>query len=206
MLCAAGAALATPEIATSPSSEPDEPKDRSTDIALGLILGGTDVGDVDGPGVGFQLMIGRRFGPLALLGEYAYHSVGDGPNDAQSRNGNVNRLGVVARFDAWSIGAVDGRLRGALYFEGGAGRHHVAWDKGGSLTRNDLSFGFGFQQRVRVGDTRRSIGWFTGLRGQLARAPDVDATPTCDGPCDTLTVPSRRDLSLFWMFGINFGR
>jgi len=193
-------AAAQPQIATS---APQVPR---YDLNVGLILGGTDVGDVTGPGFGLHVMAGRDVGPFVLSLDYAYHSVGDAQMDEQQRSGNVNRLGLTARYDVWEIGGV--RLKGKIYTEAGAGRHIVSWNKGGTLSRFDAAVGFGVRQEGLVGPAHklRKIGWYTGIRAHLARAPGTGQPATCDGPCDRMTGPSRRDLSMFWVFGINFGK
>jgi hypothetical protein len=208
-----GAARATPTIATS--QEPPEPMDRRTEINLGMLLGGSDVGQSSRGTFGIQVDIGRRFGDLVLLGEYGYLSVGEGGG---SSPGSLSRLGVTARYSLLRTSGAPNRygrrkpVSGDYWMEAGAGMQRITWDTGGVLTRPDLVLGFGWQLDVVLG--RRSAhpryyGPYVAFRANLSRAPDstvADLPATCGGPCDTATRPSQNDVGLFFHFGVNWGR
>jgi hypothetical protein len=86
----------------------------------------------------------------------------------------------------------------------------LAWDAGGTLTRPDVTLGFGLQlDKVidRRADRPRMFGPYVGFRAHLARSPEEpDGDPTCGGPCDEATHPSRNNVGLFFHFGVNWGK
>jgi hypothetical protein len=198
VVLAPATALATPHIATERA-----PKERRNELFVGMLAGGAEVGDVSGSGVGVQIDAGRRFGDLSVLAEYGYHSV--------ARKGTQSRLGMTARYALVTIGGARSPLASEWWVEAGAGRQRVVWDAGGVLNRNDAVLGFGMHLQGRLGrrDARpRHVGPYLAIRAMLARAPEADPAPppTCGGPCDYPTTPSRNDVSLFLHYGMYFGR
>lgn len=214
MLLVPATAVATPTIATG--VEPEPKGDRRTEIDLGMLVGGSDIVQSRRATYGLHLNIGRRFGDLALLGEYNYLIVG---KESSTNQGSLSRLGVVARYSLLrTSGAPNkygrrGPLSGDYWFEAGAGIQRLAWDVGGTLTRPDVVLGFGLQFNGVIGrrsDNPRYLGPYVAFRANVSRVPEasLDSTMplTCGGPCDTATRPSRNDVSMFVHFGINWAR
>ena len=56
----------------------DAPAPREVDSRLGMLLGGSDVGDADGFSVGVSGALGYRIGDITLRGLFDYYRVGDG--------------------------------------------------------------------------------------------------------------------------------
>ena len=173
-------------------------------------VGGSDIGDVSGPGVGLNATLGRRFGSLTLLGEYGYLSVGESAYSSEARRGNMSRLGLTARYSVLTTGEGERSTIGAdFWVEAGGGRHRVAWHEGGTLTRNDVVLGFGVQMNVKLNKNSpkpRYFGPYFAFRAHMARAPESGAPVVCGGPCDNATAPSRNDVSIFFNVGMHWGR
>lgn len=199
-------AWATPYIATS---EPEPPL-RRTEMHLGMLVGNSDIGDVSGPGVGFEVNVGRRFGDLTLLGQLAYMGVGESRYQVDARRGELARVGLIGRYSMFDIAAAK-PLAYDFWIEAGGGRQRVSWEQGGTLTRNDLTLGLGMHIDATIeqdGNSPSHLGPFFALRFNLARAPSLadDSMPTCGGPCDTATTPSSNDISVFFHAGMYWGR
>lgn len=204
----AGAANAQPILA----ADAEEPRyDDRTEVDLGMLAGGSDIGPDKRSTFGLHMGIGRRFGDLVLLGEYSYLAIGK--PDSQSR-GAMNRLGVVARYSLLRTKGGPGArsaVSGDYWLEAGAGMQRVTWDAGGTLERPDLVLGFGWQLDAVIGRRTRKpryFGPYVAFRASLSRAPEstMELVPTCAGPCDTETTPSQNDVSMFFHFGLNWGR
>lgn len=205
VLSAAAEASARNYIA-GPAPAPKKKGERRTEINFGLLVGGSDVGDINGTGVGLNLNLGRRFGDLVALGEYNHQTVGK-----RGTRGRMNRLGLTLRYSLLRLGLKKKRdPMGVDWFaELGAGRQYIAWNEGGRLARNDVQLGFGMQMmgRVKRADKYRYVGPYFAFRARAARAPkSANVMPTCAGPCDKPTGPPRTDVSLFFHVGMNFGR
>jgi hypothetical protein len=194
------AAWATPYIATE-----EKPRTRRTELHIGMLAGGSDIGDMHGPGVGLEVNAGMRLSDLTILGQLDYLGVGESRYTEDPRRGDLMRLGLAAR-NPLALG---------FWLEAGGGRQRIAWDRGGTLTRNDLVLGFGVQLDAKLGSSSgkpRYLGPYFAFRANMARAPEpTDAsdpmtTPTCGGPCDTATNPSATDISVFFNFGMHWGR
>lgn len=201
-------ASATPYIAASA----EEPSHRRNEIHIGMLVGGSDVGDVGGPGVGIQLNAGRRFGDIAVYGQFDYLGVGESSYEIESpRRGSLTRGGLAARYLLLEIGERESPLGVNFWVEAGGGYQRVAWDGGGILSRNDIQLGFGLQLDGKLGRMSpdpRYFGPYFAFRANIARAPEAETgqMPTCNGPCDQATLPSRNDVSLFFNFGMHWGR
>lgn len=192
----------------------DGEHESRTEVDIGFLVGGEDIGPQRRFARGLQVNLGRRFGDLALLAEYNYLRLGDAGSGSQ---GSMSRAGVVARYSLLRTGTDrDGRGRrsvvsGDFWLEGGAGVQRITWDVGGRLHRPDGVLGFGWQLNGVIGrkESRpRYYGPYVAFRAHFARAPDHDDTvmATCGGPCDRATKPSRNDVGLFFHVGVNWGR
>lgn len=212
LLSTVGAAGAsTPAIAVSEHSSDDGPARHRFELDIGMLVGGSDVGDVEGSAVGLHLSAGIRRGPLALRAEYDYQSVGEPDWMSDARQGSLTRVGAVARYSILTIGGERSPVATDWWVEAGGGRQRIAWDGGGLLTRDDLALGFGMQLDARIDRRSRRpkhVGPYIAFRAHLARAPTQgrDPQPTCGGPCNQATAPSKNDASLFFHFGMSFGR
>jgi hypothetical protein len=202
-----GLASATPYVAVSPPDEPPLPK--RLEVNIGMLAGGTDVGEVSGPGVGVIGSAGLRMGPMSLLGEASYTSVGDSPQLSVPVRGRRSRVGGVVRYSLLDLNRERSPLSTDFWVEGGVGRQHIAWNRGGTLERWDGIAGFGLQLNGKLDRKTgqpRYFGPYFAFRANVARAPDSPMEPTCSGPCDKATRSSRADVSMFFHFGLNWGR
>ena len=206
-LVGAGHAWASGEIAIdapSPSAE------SRTELNLGFMVGGGDVGLSKRYQRGVSLDVGRRFDDWVLLAQYAYLGVGRPESDA---TGSMTRLGLLARYSLVRTHHQrrDGSpLSGDYWVEAGAGVERIAWHGGGTLTRPDIAIGVGVQLDAvirRTSDAPSWLGPYLGFRAVIAREPDRDseAMPTCTGVCNRDTVPSQNDTALFFVAGLNWG-
>jgi len=201
-------AIASPIMARSPY--PEKPKDRSTEVQVGMLIGGADVGDVTGSGVGMQLSLGRRYGEWTVSGEFNYMGISH-RNDVEPE-GTMSRVSMLGRLNVLEFGGGRTPIMGRLWMEGGLGVQRVAWDAGGILTRPDIAFGFGFSWagilNRKEPKKKKTIGWFVAFRAHFAQAPKSTSAgaPMCAGPCDRATGPSRNDVSMFANFGFHWGR
>lgn len=204
-------ASATPSIATSDEAPK---KERRTEVNVGLLAGGTDVGENSRYTVGIQAQAGRRFGDLILLGEFGY--LGLGRSDSANQ-GTMTRAGLTVRYSLLRTNNWSKRpykrspVTGDYWVELGAGMERIAWDRGGVVHRPDLVMGFGWQMNVvidRKSNKPKYYGPFVAFRASGARAPEstLSMPSTCGGPCDTATPPPQNDISLMFHTGINWGR
>jgi hypothetical protein len=202
---------AQPVIATGGDlpARPEQPAQHSIDGRVGMVLGGSDVGDANGFSMGVAGGLGYRIGDVTLRGTFDYYRVGDGSDEAQQRRGRASRFGAAARYSFANLGA-DSTAICDFWGELGAGYEHVDWMHGGVLDRPSVELALGFDfggkgDRDRDG-RRRSAGYYMAFRTFLAEAPaQPDAMATCGGPCDTATTPSRTDVTMFFDFGVHFG-
>lgn len=182
-------------------------------LGLGMLVGGYTVGPISGPAVGVHLDIGRQMGPLAIYGEYNLLSIGESSMDTENPvTGMLNRFGINARYHFVEFSDRRDKIQGAFWVEGGLGHQQINWQEGGVLRRQDVSFGFGAQFNVRIGDRYKPnpkvFGFYYAFKATVARAPDSDKVlpPTCGGPCDYPTPPSPNDFGLYFNFGLQWGR
>jgi len=182
-------------------------------LGLGMLVGGYSVGPIDGPAVGVHLDVGRQMGALSIYGEYNLLSIGESSTNIEDPvRGMLNRFGVNARYHFVEFSDRHDKLQGAFWVEGGLGQEQINWQKGGVLRRQDVSFGFGAQFNVRIGDRYKPnpkvFGFYYAFKATIARAPDSDKVlpPTCGGPCDYPTPPSPNDFGLYFNFGLQWGR
>jgi hypothetical protein len=178
---------------------------------VGMLLGGSDVGDADGFSMGVSAGLGYRIGDVTLRGLFDHYRVGDGSNEANVRRGRGTRVGGALRY---SFANTDERSKGMgvdFWGEAGFGMEHVNWRQGGVLDRpsGELAVGFEFDGRgARDSRTRkqRHVGYFMAFRSLIAQGPEMDGPATCGGPCTKATKPSRTDVSMFFEFGVHWGR
>lgn len=183
---------------------------REVEGRIGLLLGGSDVGDADGFSVGVSGGLGYRIGDVTLRGLFDYYRVGDGSGEAMDRKGRASRFGGALRYSFANTGW-ESHTPVDFWGEVGAGYEHVAWRHGGVLDRPNAEFAFGLDVGHRGaanahGD-RRSIGYFMDFRTLVAQAPEMTgAMATCSGPCTEATKPTRTDVSMFFELGVRWGR
>jgi hypothetical protein len=144
-----------------------------------------------------------------LRGTFDYYRVGDGGGEALQRNGRASRLGGAVRYSLANNGTNPG-VSVDFWGELGLGFEHVAWRRGGVLDRpsGELAVGFdvGFRGQPNSRNAPRKIGYFMALRTLVGQGPELDVMPTCGGPCTRATKPSRTDISMFFAFGVHWGR
>jgi len=196
-------ARAEPAIATEVPRTPHRYEAR-----IGMLLGGGDVGDVNGPSRGVHASLGARYGEVTGMVEYDYLSINDEDDQPMHRHGTLSRGGLVAR---WSLFHTDDDAAMAVdyWIEGGAGLERVAWGPGGVLDRPDLVLGFGAEldgHPYYASEHPRHLGMWLGLRAVIARAPAGDEPAVCGGPCSMATPPSRNDVALYFSWGMHWGR
>jgi hypothetical protein len=191
-------------------ARPPAPTYKEVDARLGLLLGGTDVGDADGFAPGASAAIGYRIGDITLRGMFDYYRVGDGSGETMSRNGRGSRVGGAIRY-AFAHSPFDSKTAADLWGELGAGYEHVAWRHGGVVDRpsGELAVGMdlGFRgDRDASSGRRKTIGYFMAFRTLVGEGPELaGVTATCSGPCTKATMPSRTDLSMFFELGVRWG-
>jgi hypothetical protein len=187
-----------------------EPMFKQVDARVGLLLGGSDVGDADGFSTGVSGALGYRMGDVTLRGLFDHFRVGDGGDEVMSRKGRSARLGGALRY-AFARNELDAKSRVDFWGELGAGYEHVAWRHGGILDRpsGELAVGLdlgGQGDRDRDG-RHRKFGTFLAFRTLVAHGPKMTGvTATCGGPCTQATTPSRTDVSMFFELGVHWGR
>ena len=186
------------------------PMFKQVDARLGLLLGGSDVGDADGFSAGVSGAIGYRLGELTLRGMVDYYRVGDGGDEAMNRKGRATRLGGALRY-SFAHNSYESSVGVDFWGELGAGYEHVSWRQGGILDRPSGELAVGFDVGGR-GDrdargNRRKVGYFMAFRSLIAQGPEMaGVTATCGGPCTEATKPSRTDVTMFFELGVHWGR
>ncbi len=213
---AAVLALAAEARARSPSSYGDGSPQSAFQkshwlFRFGLAVGNADVADLHGAGVGGHFSLARSFGKLELKADYDLVNVTEGePYVDHPRAGLMHRGGAGVRWQP--IGLVIGkRLNTGFWVEGTVGREFFAWDKGGTLTRNDVSIGVGVDflgNFADWGERAKLFGFGWSFRFLIADNPyaDVNAVSVCGGPCDTPTPAPRYDLSFLFVLELQYGR
>lgn len=192
------------------------PGPRRVEGRIGMMLGGSDVGDADGFSIGVTGGVGYRIGATTLRATLDHYRVGDSEGEAIVRRGRGTRLGGAVRYAFASSVDPERARRGVgfeLWGELGLGLEHVGWREGGVLDRPSAELAVGFEldgfgrldERTR---RRRHVGYFLAFRSLIAEGPAPDgATPVmCGGPCDKATRPSRTDVSMFFEVGLHWGR
>jgi hypothetical protein len=210
--CLAACLLASlPSIATAQTIAEDasaEKTERRVDTRIGLLTGHGDVGDVDGPSTGVHASLGYRLGDATFMAEYGYLKIGDSDGEPMSRDGRMSRAGAALRWRIADVAKPGSPVGLEFWTEAGAGIERVTWQRGGVLTRPDLALGFGFEIDGRGWrqPRPRHFGAYVGFRATVARAPGDAGPAMCEGPCTEATPPSRNDVSLYFHFGLHWGR
>ena len=188
------------------------PAPRFWDARIGMLAGVADVGDTDGGSIGVTGAYGYHVGDVGLRAELAYYRVGDDPEATDPRRGRGERAALLARYSFAST-APTNTFIADLWGEAGAGYEHVAWKTGGVLDRpsGELAVGVNLGMRRDTGhgsiDRRKRVGYFMDVRSWIGEAPLVPgAMPGCGGPCTMATTPPRTDISMFFEFGVHWGR
>lgn len=184
------------------------PKIRRSELRVGMLIGQSDVADVDDRGFGLHLSAGRRFGDLTLSAELDHLTVGDDEHtwdpDYQPRVGRQTRFGGALRYSLLTLASERMPIAVDWWLEAGGGYERTGWQGGGVLSRPDAVFGFGFDLDVTPGG--RHYGPYVAVRSHLARGPRPPGEASCGGPCDQATLPSRADIGVFFHMGLHFGR
>jgi hypothetical protein len=209
-VAAAAAPAAAQVVATTADRDlASPPTPHYWDARVGMLAGAATVGDSDGTSLGVTGGFGYHLGAFALRGELDYYRIGDDPDVAMSRRGRATRAAALLRY-AFASTAPDDSFIGTLWGEAGAGYERVAWATGGVLDRPDAELALGTDLGGRYGDSKRHpkrLGAFLDVRSYLAASPaDPSAPVTCGGPCTMPTQPPRTDVSLFFEFGVFWGR
>ena len=187
------------------------PTPREVDARLGMVLGGADVGDADGFSIGASAGLGYRIGDLTLRGLFDYYKVGDGDGEALQRKGRAMRVGAAVRYSFANNGLDREGFLADFWGELGAGYEHVSWRQGGVLDRPNGEIAIGVDLGHRGDENargdRKKIGYFMAFRSFVAQGPEMNGVmETCGGPCNASTTPSRMDLTMFFEFGVHWGR
>lgn len=207
-----GLSLAVAAPVVSHAGEDDGWERGRSDVGLGLLVGGFNVGHVGGTGVGTHIDAGWNKGSWLLYGEYDFLAIGESSYEVDDPiRGRLHRLSAMLRRSVADISGSRVPLRGELWLEGGLGRQFITWNEGGRLGRNDLAFGIGAEMNIMARKDSADPHVFSihyAVRTLIAEAP-LSAKmepPTCAGPCDEPTGPSRWDLGVFFNMGITWGR
>jgi hypothetical protein len=186
-----------------------EPRPTRVEGRVGWLIGGSDVGDADGFAMGVSAGLGYRVGDVTLRGLFDHYKVGDGGSEAMSRRGRGTRVGGALRYAFANTTDKEG-LGVEFWGEAGFGMEHVAWRQGGVLDRpsGELAIGYEIDGRGRrdARNRQRHVGYFMAFRSLIAQGPEMDGPATCGGPCTKATKPSRTDVSMFFEFGLHWGR
>ena len=208
LLAAASTASAQNLVATGDVEHRAAP--RELDGRIGMLLGGSDVGDADGFSIGVSGALGYRIGDVSVRGLFDYYRVGDNASEALGRKGRATRLGGALRYSFANTGH-ESKIGVDFWGELGAGYEHVAWRHGGVLDRpsGELAFGIDIARRgepnARGG--RKKIGYFMAFRSLIGQGPEMTgAMATCSGPCTEATKPPRTDVTMFFELGVHWGR
>ncbi|HEX5058256.1 MAG TPA: hypothetical protein VFV99_02795 [Kofleriaceae bacterium] len=210
LLLVASTASAQAQTYVATDGGPRDRTPREVDGRLGMLLGGSDVGDADGFSMGISGALGYRMGDLTLRGLVDYYRVGDNADELMDRKGRATRLGGALRYSFANTG-FESKFAADFWGELGAGYEHVAWRNGGVLDRpsGELAFGLDIGRRgaPNARGDRKRIGYFMAFRSLVAQGPEMaGATATCSGPCSEATKPPRTDVTMFFELGVHWGR
>jgi hypothetical protein len=204
---------ASANVVASGETEPRAKAERRVEGRVGMLLGGSDVGDADGFSIGLSTGIGYRIGNLTLRGRFDHYRVGDSPDEAVVRRGRGTRVGGAVRYSfANTYEDRDSKGLGVDFWgEVGMGLEHISWREGGVLDRpsGEIAVGFeldGYGRRNDRNNRRRHIGYFMAFRSLIGQGPQMTGPLMCGGPCDKATRPSRTDVAMFFEVGLHWGR
>lgn len=214
LLATTSTATANVVVATDDYARPATPLDKRVEGRIGLLLGGSDVGDADGFSAGVSAGVGYRLEDITVRAVFDHYRVGDSEDEADTRRGRGTRIGGALRYSFANSGPDRDRARGGLgvdfWGELGIGLEHVTWRQGGVLDRpsGEIAVGFELDAYGRRDDRhrRRHLGYFMAFRTLIAQGPEMDGPAICGGPCTKATKPSRIDTSMFFTLGLHWGR
>jgi len=200
-------------VASDGYATPERKTPTRVEGRVGMLMGGSDVGDADGFSIGVAAGLGYRIGDVTLRGLFDHYRVGDGNRESMQRTGRGSRLGGAVRYSFANTGDQRRGKGLAVDFWGelGFGVEHVTWRQGGVLDRpsGELAVGFeldGYGERNDQTMRRRHVGYFMAFRTLIAQGPDMDGPAVCGGPCTKATKPSRTDTTMFFEIGLHWGR
>lgn len=200
-------------VATDTYAEPAKPTPKRIEGRVGMLLGGSDVGDADGFSAGVSTGLGYRLGDITVRARFDHYRVGDGANETMDRRGRGTRVGGAVRYSFANSHDHERERSGlAVDFWGeiGMGLEHISWRPGGVLDRASGEIAVGFElDRVgkRNARYRRShVGYFMAFRTLVGAGPEMEGPAVCGGPCTRATKPSRIDTSMFFELGLHWGR
>lgn len=197
---------------TDHDDDDDRAAPRRVEGRVGMLLGGSDVGDADGFSIGLSAGVGYRIGDLTVRAMFDHYRTGDSSDETLDRRGRGTRVGAAVRYSFANTGETrsGGGLGVDFWGEAGLGLEHVAWREGGVLDRPSGEVAVGFEldgqgERGRHG-RRRHVGYFMAFRSLIAQGPEMAGPAVCGGPCTQATKPSRMDVSMFFELGLHWGR
>jgi hypothetical protein len=201
-------------VASDGYSTPERKTPTRVEGRVGMLMGGSDVGDADGFALGVSAGLGYRIGDVTLRGLFDHYKVGDGSDEVSSRTGRGSRVGGAVRYSF--ANTLDVRKTGKglgvdFWGELGFGMEHISWRQGGVLDRpsGEVAVGFeldGYGERDDRTWRRRHVGYFMAFRSLIAQGPEMAGPAVCGGPCTKATKPSRTDVSMFFEIGLHWGR
>jgi len=199
--------VASAQTLVAMDAPPARPLPRAVDARIGMLVGSSSAGGVDGESTGISGAIGYRIGDATIRGLADVYSVGDNADEPMHRHGRAERVGAALRYSFRNTGP-DSRLVADFWGELGGGFEHIAWLHGGILDRPDaeLAVGVDIGHRGERRDGHHTVGYFMAFRTMLGEAPAVPGEmATCSGPCTEATTPPRADLTMFFDFGVHWG-
>ncbi len=200
-------------VASDGYAEPPSKTPTRVEGRVGMLMGGSDVGDADGFSMGVTAGLGYRIGDVTLRGVFDHYRVGDGGDELMNRVGRGTRVGGAVRYSLANTGDSkrDKGIGVDFWGELGFGLEHVTWRQGGVMDRpsGELAVGFeldGFGRLDERKMRRRHVGYFMAFRTLIAQGPEMAGPAVCGGPCTKATKPSRLDTSMFFEIGLHWGR
>jgi hypothetical protein len=216
MAAVVAAVVALAAQARAESSYEDGNPARAFDRSLwlfrfGMAVGTVDVADLHGAGMGVHGSLARAFGKLAVKADYDALSVSESEPYLEHPRAGVSQRGALGV--RWQpIGMLLGkRLNTGFWVQGTVGRQWFIWDKGGTLTRNDVELAVGLDflgNFAEWGERAKIFGFGWSFRFLFAENPyaDVPTVAVCGGPCDMPTRAPRYDLSFLFVLELAYGR
>lgn len=203
--------LALPLLAIAAPARADDPRFlRHVAVDFAMLVGGYEVGPIEGPAIGMHFDVGRKFGKLRLMAEYDVVSIGENSSDpdiVDPVRGMMHRYGAGARYSFARFGGRKVPIQGDFWAEVGVGRQQINWYEGGILERDDVAMGFGAQMNVLIGqyEKARIFNLYYAFRLTIADRPeDKDPIYGCAGPCDRPTGPYRWDVGIYFHGGMGW--
>jgi hypothetical protein len=210
--CLLAAALVL-AVAPSQAHADDDKKVKSLTLGtVGFGIGAAEIADISGTAVGLHLDLGRSFGDFHLQGEYWLGGFTETrPDYTAGRGALLQRVGVLARWQALNKFFGYRKFRVNVWLEAGVAREFWQWTEGGKLDRDlyTLGFGTGFLGNLGSDSKHRWLGAYYDFRFTLAESPYAGKDSElvgCAGPCEEPTPPVPIDFGFMFVLGFNFGR